>query len=153
MLKPIKLTKNPLDPQAHKRAVKEGLKSEAALVLLDFEKTTGTWQDEPGFDTTEDGEYSIVVGTDDENYTRVDEGTRPHVIVAKGKALAFSTGGSPKTRPRVISSSGGSKGSGVVFTKRVSHPGTDARDFSTVIAEKAGKDLEAQILTRLDRVI
>lgn len=152
MIRPIKLTDNPLDPAAHRRAIKEALQAEAALVQADFEKTTATWDSAPSFDISADGEFGVVIGTDDENYQRVDEGTRPHVIVAKGKALAFTPGGSAKTRPRVIGSSGGSKGSGVVFTKRVNHPGTEGRDFSGVIAEKAGADLEAQVQIRLNRV-
>lgn len=152
MLRPIKLTSNPLDPAAHRRAIREALKAEAQLVLADFEKTTATWDSTPSFDVSDDGEYGVVIGTDDENYQRVDEGTKPHVIVAHGTALAFAPGGSAKTRPRVIGSSGGSKGPGVVFTKRVNHPGTEGRDFSGVIAEKAGADLEAQVQIRLGRV-
>lgn len=152
MIRPIKLKGNPFDDKAHRRAIGAALDTEADLVLLDFEKTVATWEGEPGFSIESNGEFERVVGTDDENYQRVDEGTRPHVIVARGKALAFAPGGSAKTRPRVIGSSGGSKGSGVVFTKRVNHPGTEGRDFSGVIAEKAEADLAGQMQIQIDRV-
>lgn len=152
MIRPIKLKGNPFDDKAHRRAIKADLDTEAALVLLDFEKTTAMWGSEPSFTVESDGEFSRVIGTDDENYQRIDEGTRPHVIVAHGKALAFASGGSAKTRPRVIGSSGGSKGSGVVFTKRVNHPGTEGRAFAETIAEKAEVDLAAQMQIALNGV-
>lgn len=153
MIRPIKLITNPFNDKAHRRAIKQALDIEAALVLLDFQKTTATWNDEPQFTAESDGEYSRVIGTDDENYQRIDEGTRPHVIVAHGKALAFAPGGSPKTRPRVIGSSGGSKGSGVVFTKRVQHPGFDGRAFAETIAEKAEIDLAVQMQAMLNGAV
>ena len=148
-LRPIKLTKNPFDDKVHRRAIKQALDDTAQLALADFERTTATWNTKPGFDVTDDGEFGRVIGTDDENYARVDEGTRPHVIVAHGKALAFAPGGSAKSRPRVIGSGSGSKGSGVVFTKRVNHPGTEGRQFADTIGEKAEAELAAQIAIRI----
>lgn len=148
-LRSIKLTKTPFDDKAHRQAIKAALDTTAQGVLADFERTVATWSSTPSFDISANGEFERVVGTDDENYTRVDEGTHPHVIVAHGKALAFGAGGSAKTRPRVIGSSGGSKGSGVVFTQRVNHPGTEGRQFADTIGEKweplLGIEMEQQL--------
>ena len=148
-LRPIKPTKNPFDERAYRHAIKAALDDTAQLVLADFERTTAMWSGKPSFSIEETGEFARVIGTDDENYARVDAGTRPHVIVAHGGVLAFPSGGSPKSRPRVIGSSGGSRGSGVVFTKRVNHPGTEGRQFADTIGEKAEAELAAQMILRL----
>lgn len=151
-LRHIKLTKNPFDDRAHRRVITAALDVTAKGVLADFERTTATWNTKPGFDISDDGEFGRVIGTDDENYQRVDEGTRPHVIVARGKALAFAPGGSAKSRPRVIGSGSGGKGSGVVFTKRVNHPGTDGRAFADTIGEKWEPLLASEMEQRLGAV-
>ncbi len=148
----IKLASNPFDDKAHRRAVKVALDTAAQGVLADFAQTTATWSGKPGFEVVDNGEFERVIGTDDENYARVDEGTRPHVIVAHGKALAFAPGGSAKTRPRVIGSSGGSKGGGVVFTQRVNHPGTEGRQFANTIGEKWEPLLAAEVEQQLGSI-
>lgn len=152
MIRSIKLTKNPFDVAVHRRAIQQALDTVASLAELDFQKTTATWGGKPSFGIESPSEFTRVIGTDDENYQRIDEGTRPHVIVAHGEVLAFAPGGSPKTRPRVIGSRGGSKGSTVVFTKRVHHPGTEAREFSDVVGEKAGVELARQMELQLGRI-
>jgi hypothetical protein len=50
----------------------------------------------------------------------------------------------------VIGSGGGSKGGATVFTKRVQHPGTDAREFSEVIAEKWEEQLPMLLQRAID---
>jgi len=148
-LRTVKLTKNPFDDKAHRQAIRTTLDEVAQGVLADFERTAATWSSAPGFDIATNGDFERVIGTDDANYARVDEGTRPHVIVAHGKALAFGAGGAAKTRPRVIGSSGGSKGSGVVFTQRVNHPGTEGRQFADTIGEKWEPVLATKMEQRL----
>lgn len=134
-LVPIKPKGRAVDYERIVKAVKDAMDEAAQECLEDFERTTATWEHKPAFEAVavSDG---YVVGTDDEIYGYVDEGTRPHVIVAKGKALAFGVGGAPKTQPGVIGSSGGSKGSGRVYVKRVNHPGTKPRNFTEQIHKK-----------------
>lgn len=118
-------------------------------VLVDFKQTTSTWQHDVPFTAsrTADG---FTVGTDDAIYGYVDQGTKPHIIEAKaGKMLAFSTGGSPKSRVRSIIASRGSKGSKRVFARRVRHPGTKARGFSSAIQEKWQGELPQLINERI----
>lgn len=130
------------DPRKLARAVANGLDGAAEGALIDFKATTDTWQHKPDFSIQEPSADTRVVGTDDDIYGYVNEGTKPHVIVAHGKVLAFpGSGFRPKSRVKVIGSNKGSKGSGVVFTKQVNHPGTEARAFDETIAEKWRKQL------------
>lgn len=125
-----------VDPQKLARAVANGLDGAAKGATVDFKTTTATWQHTVSFETTEPDAARRVVGTDDEIYGYVNAGTRPHVIVAHGKALAFGVGGRPKSRPGYIGANAGSTGKGTVFRRMVNHPGTTARGFDTAIATK-----------------
>lgn len=139
------------DPQKLARAVTNALDGAAAGALVDFKTTTATWSHRVAFQIDKGRPDRRVVGTDDEIYGYVTGGTRPHVIVAHGKALAFPGGGfRPKTRVRTIGSNKGSKGKGVVFRKMVHHPGTDAREFEDAIAEKWQTELPVTMQRAID---
>ena len=89
-----------------------------------------------------------MIATTDTIYGYVNDGTRPHIIVPRrARVLAFGTGGSPKTAPRVIGSQPGSRGGKMVFTRRVNHPGTEARAFDETIAKKWQREAP-QVLQR-----
>jgi len=73
-----------------------------------------------------------------EIYGYVDRGTKPHIIAAKNAPfLSFRTGYSPKTlaNPARTVSGGGTSSGPRVYAKVVHHPGSEAREFSKVIAE------------------
>lgn len=116
--------------------VKEG-------VLVDFESTVSTWLTPVSFrgqkiiTTSGIGIQVQPSGGGAEIWSYVNEGTRPHVIRPKfARSLAFRSGYRPKTRPgRIKSGSGGPSGS-TLFAQQVMHPGTEARDFTRLIAEK-----------------
>lgn len=125
------------DPQKLARAVANALDGAAKGALVDFKVTTQTWQHQPDFAIDEPSADRRIVGTDDDIYGYVSGGTKPHVIVAHGKALAFPGGGfRPKTQPRVIGSGAGSRGGAIILRPKVNHPGTKAREFDEAIAEK-----------------
>jgi hypothetical protein len=139
------------DPKGLARAVENGLDGAAAGALVDFKVTTATWQHQPAFDVSSPNEGSRVVGTDDEIYGYVSSGTKPHIIVAHGKGLAFNSGGfRPKSRVRVIGSNAGSKGGSPIVRPVVHHPGTDAREFDEAIAEKWTKQLPIVMQRSID---
>jgi hypothetical protein len=106
-------------------------------VVEDFEKTTATWDEEPEFHVR-DVRFRWSVWTDSEIYAYVDRGTRPHVIRPKrpGYPLAFQTGYTAKTVPRVIASRPGGASGPTVYAMEVHHPGTEAREFTATIYEK-----------------
>lgn len=139
------------NPQGLARAVANALDGAAKGALEDFKVTTQTWQHQPDFAIDTPSEDRRIVGTDDEIYGYVSGGTKPHIIVAHGKALAFPGGGfRPKTRPRYIGSNKGSKGGAVVFRPKVNHPGTTARKFDEAIAEKWQKQLPVVMQRAID---
>lgn len=139
------------NPAKLARAVTNALDGAAAGALIDFKTTTQTWKHKVAFQIDKGRPDRRVVGTDDEIYGYVTEGTRPHIIVAHGKALAFFGGKfRPKTRVRTIGSNKGSKGGAVIFRKMVHHPGTDAREFEEAIAEKWQKELPVTMQRAID---
>jgi hypothetical protein len=150
-LRPIIPKDLALTPAKARRAVKNALDGAAKGAKVDFRVTTQTWSHKPDFTIEKPSDSERIVGTNDEIYGYVDDGTPRHTIVAKaGGVLAFGPGARAKTRPRVIGSGGGSKGGATVFTKRVQHPGTDAREFSEVIAEKWEEQLPMLLQRAID---
>lgn len=143
----------PFDLAAFRRARDQALDTTAKWVKAQQEKTVKGWRDEPTFTIDSPRDNERVIGTDDERYGYVDDGTRPHVIVARGKVLKFAPGGTAKTRPRVIGSGAGSRGGAIVFRPRVQHPGTEARDFSETIGEQAEQELAKNMQREIDGVV
>lgn len=139
------------DPSKLARAVTNALDGAAKGVLADFKTTTATWSHQPDFAIQEPSADRRVVGTDDEIYKFVTGGTKPHVIVAHGKGLAFPGGGfRPKTVPRAIRSNKGSKGGAIIVRPKVNHPGTAPREFEEAIAEKWQKQLPVTMQRAID---
>jgi hypothetical protein len=132
---PRKLSVN---PQAMARAITNTMNATARAIQTDFNVTTQTWDDKPTFAIASPTPYTRKIGTDDAIYSMLNEGTPEHDIAPRpGGTLVFRTPFRPKSRVRYIGSNAGSKGGNVVFTRRpIHHPGTEARDFDKVIAEK-----------------
>jgi hypothetical protein len=125
-------------PQRMARAVENGMQAAAEGVRADFVATTRTWEHGVSFTISRPGAFRRVIGTDDEIWSMLDAGTKPHIIAPRrARALAFAVGGRPKTRPRVLNSSGGSTGNTFVTTRGiVQHPGTKPREWTDVAQEK-----------------
>lgn len=127
-------------------------------MLLDFELTTAFWEHKVKFEKLIDvsgAKVEILIGTDDEIYGYVNNGTKPHKIKPKGKGypLAFMVGGSPKTTPGKAVSSKGTLGTLPVKAMEVDHPGTKAREFDKQIAKKFEKKFANTAQKALDRAI
>ncbi len=119
------------------------LRKEGRKIKREYEKTTRTWKNKPKFEVIVGltrkggGEASVLVGTDDEIYGYVDEGTDAHVISAKrAPFLKFRTGFTPKTTRGQIGSRRGGRSGGWVQKKSVMHPGSKARRFTPTIAAR-----------------
>ena len=126
-LKVIKPKANALNVKELSAAVKRTMQQSADDAQRDFERTTAGWQHTVVFEQvpTPGG---IVIGTEDEIWQYQDEGTKPHPIVPRNATvLRFPAGGR------------------VVYTRRVNHPGTKARGWSTMIATKWQRELPLRI--------
>lgn len=153
MTKAIRVPKALLElPERLTRAVENGMQAAAQGVRADFVATTRTWERGVSFTITKPGRYQRVIGTDDDIWAMLNAGTRPHLIAPRrGKALAFATGGRPKTKPRVLGSSAGSTGSTFVTTRGVvQHPGTKAREWTDVAQQKWQDQLPVVVQRAID---
>lgn len=139
-------------PEIFERAIENTMTDVAEDIRIDFLVTVETWTDKPRFHVVR-SRYRRLIYTEDTIYLYVSGGTQPHLIVARNaKALVFYQGGfRPKTRVRAIRSNVGRKADQVrrVVPKPipVHHPGTEAREFDLVIAEKWRKQFP-QIMQR-----
>ena len=144
LVKEIKPSKMKVDAMALELV--KGMREVGKGIQKDFEKTTKTWKHKPKFVQTFAIKPGVgpelLVGTDDEIYRYVDEGTKPHLIFAgiytgksNKKALAFPSKFTAKTKPGVIGSTAGSSGGDMVVRPYVSHPGNKPRHFDKEIAK------------------
>lgn len=106
-----------------------------------FQKTTATWKHKVKWRTRTVVNSRLsytAVGTDDDIYRFVSEGTKAHDIRPRNKSrLSFRSGYKAKTRRRSLSSgSGGASGAWVSTKKTIKHPGTEAREFAEEVADK-----------------
>lgn len=130
------------------------MREAAKAVKVDYELTVKGWEHPVEFAVEEQGDGSITVTTDDRIWKMVNEGTRPHIIVAKnGKALAFGAGGRPKTSPGRLTSGGGSKGGAVIIRPRVNHPGTAPRNFTALIMKRWKRGVQPFIRSAIEEVL
>lgn len=144
------------------KAMERALDKTGKAMIRDFKRTVATWEDKPAFSILSRSYkigrrgVSITVGTRDKIYRYVSRGTPPHIIrPRKAAALAFPGKFTPKTAPGRFLSKPGSRGGETVFAKEVRHPGTEARKFEELVAERHRKlgTLEKNIQTEWDKLI
>lgn len=154
---PIKPKRPIVNAAALAAGIKDATEKAKEGVKADFQKTTATWQHQPVWYVTRRG-TDWFIGTKDEIYGYVDQGTAPHLIKSKyppkGR-LRFRVGGfRAKSRPGYIASYAGAKASGKqVFPKVVHHPGTKAREFSKKIRVKWEKEFAKMMRAAIKKAI
>jgi len=118
---------------------------------------TRTWKHRVEFKTQvlseSTGGARLSVGTTDNVFAYVNEGTRAHWIRPKtrGGRLAFNTKFSPKSLPNSLQAFKGSSGPPVGFATEVWHPGTKARHFDVVAAKQAETEGSKAVLDEINR--
>jgi hypothetical protein len=153
--KPIKPTT--LKKEAMVKAINDELQKTSKDILFDFEATAWNWKHKVKF-TREvsigPNSADILVGTDDEIYGYVDQGTKMHTIQPKKKGgyLAFKVGGSPKTMPGVMVSGAGNPGTKQVFAKKVRNKIT-ARRFSKTIQKEWDKKFKNRMEKAMNEAV
>ena len=138
-----------------RKAVEHEAKMIADEVYLDFLLTVSKWEKQPKFEKEVQvgpDEVAVLVGTDNEIYRFVSEGTRPHVITPKGPwPLRFKDTYTAKTLPGLITSRSGGASGGEVFAREVHHPGTEPRKFEETIGKKWQPKFKRRIVGALKR--
>lgn len=113
----------------------KALVEDEALPL--FEKTVQTWGHQPRFYARKVYHGYGVEVDPLQPFEYVNRGTKPHIIEARNAPLLrFTTPFRAKTKPNVIASYAGSRGTSWVSKRRVHHPGAKARNFTDIIMRR-----------------
>jgi hypothetical protein len=153
----------PIDLRAVARAIDDGLNEGIQMVDGHMRTVTFTWSNETKPKWKKDGPKTVggnrVVEykTSDTPFFWVNEGTKgPYLIPSAGAHPTglgpFQTGFIPKTRPRVMASQQGRRFGAFVKPKRVTHPGIEAREFTTESAKIMDNKLPPLIQSRFINV-
>ena len=149
----ISQTRRIRTPRGIERDLLYAFEDELKEAMQEFQGTTATWKHPVKFTIQRKSKGSADIVTTDKIYGYVDQGTRPHIIKPKrpGYPLRFNTAGfRPKTAVRQLGSSAGSPAKPPeAHAMEVQHPGTDAREFTEVIANKS----QARLKRRVDKVL
>lgn len=134
--------------------LKRELESISKDMLFDFEVTTYTWKKRPKFQklfSVGPNSVDILVGTDDEIYKYIDEGTKAHFVAPKNApALAWQTGYKPKTVVgKMIAQPGGAFGAYAFDARGHMVSGIKARKFTKTIQ----KSWEKKFKTRMEKAM
>jgi hypothetical protein len=114
------------------------IQEEGKAIKQDYEETTKSWNTEVTFEIKILASNSVKVFTLNKIYRYVNKGTPAHDITAPpGGRLFFMTPYGPKTRPNILGSGPGSIGTNLGVAQVIHHPGTEARNFSKLIAKIA----------------
>ena len=131
-----------IDVVAQRRAITNALTATAKGIKADFGVTTQTWSNKPTFTINSPSPFERETSTDHAVYSMLNEGTKAHEIrPRRSKVLRFPSVFRPKTIPGQIVSLHGARGGDAVFSRGVHHPGTEARKWDEVIAEKWDQQL------------
>lgn len=148
LFKPIKPAK--FNEKKVYAALEKEIKAISKDILFDFEVTTWTWKHKVKFQRlVQIGPSSaeILVGTDDEIYGYVDQGTKRHFVAPKrAPALAWQTGYTPKTVVgKMIAQPGGAFGSYAYDSKGHFVSGIKARKFTKTIQKSWEKKFKSRM--------
>jgi len=133
------------------------LRKEGQIVKRELEKTTATWEGaKPTFEiaiglTGQDAIVLIGPGGNPEGAQKwvwLDEGTKKNYpIVAKNAPfLVFQTTYKPKTKVKTFASRPGGSSPPWAQKKKVTHPGIEAREWSSEIVKRRKKPFTKSIL-------
>lgn len=112
----------------------------AADMMLDLAVATAYWKRDVKFKRVVEvrqDTITIMVGSDDEIYGYVNEGTEAHIILPVNyPMLHFKGTFQAKSIPGVLTSRPGSYGGKDIWSKGVIHPGIEPRNFDQALVDK-----------------
>lgn len=145
LFKAFTAKQNIIDDSKLIRELNKALDQTEKAIKKEFAKSVKDWGTPVKFETFQKGvvpqkfvqDIALQIGTTNQIYRYVSDGTKPHVIRPKrAKVLRFRTGGKSKTTVGRIPSRKGSPGDNPVSAREVHHPGTKAREYEKRIAKK-----------------
>lgn len=127
-----------INPITMRTLIQQAYRDAAQDAKRDLEKTTATWDERVVFQVSTPPIGGATISTNSKTFNLVsEEGSPRHLIYPKRAGrLRFTVPFRAKTRPGVIGSSSGSKGTTVIKTNVVRHPGFQARRFYEAVARK-----------------
>ena len=154
-LQAIKPGKMPTGEE-YAKVITDAILKSAGLTLKDLQSTVSSWSTKPKFDITitqQNGNYTVVAGTDNEVFGYVDLGTKKHIIRPKrSKYLRFQSGYKSKGRTGIIGSNTGGSFGDPVFAKEVQHPGFAGRHWSILIAKRRQVTITQEVSAAISKV-
>jgi hypothetical protein len=117
---------SPLNYEKYIKAIVEELDEDATQIQTEFRLSTSTWDNPAVFIIKKSGEYERQIVTSDENYARLDKGTRIRRVVMTQDFIAKSQPGSLAAR---------SGAGGVARFSKYPLPGIKARNFVKTLAD------------------
>lgn len=124
---------NRLNSAKYQQALEKALDKSARGTVEDMKAVVRGWNHAPS-PSVKKTAFAREVTIDDERWTWLDKGTKPHIIRARKRFLVFQAGYRAKTAPGRLSSTGGGASGPTVFAKVVRHPGIKARNWTQRLA-------------------
>lgn len=115
-----------LDPEQYIKSIVAELDEDALQIKTNFDLSTATWADRPVFDIKKTGEYERQISTYNENYARLNKGTRVRYVIMTPDFIAKS---------QANSLSAGSGRGGVLRHTNTPRPGIKARNFDKQVVK------------------
>lgn len=121
-----------------------------------FGQSVDGWEHRVAFRGRRDmtGQHArLVYGTNDDIYTFVSKGTKPHEIKPKKKGgrLRFQKGHRAKTRRGSLQSGSGGRSGEAVFAGKVKHPGSEPRDFDKTVVKQVQPKFEGYVREEIEK--
>lgn len=124
------------------RLVRKQLSETIPALETVFRHTVDGWEHKPQFKGTQKITRNSITmrvgpsGPHADQYALVNSGSPPHTIQSqRGRLLRFQRGYRSASRPRMLSSRAKSRFGPYVQAAQVHHPGFEAREFDSAIAE------------------
>lgn len=129
-----------------KRSIAARMRRVADQAEKAFAASAAGWNPPVDFTSSGDPMSEMIIATNDARFKWVDDGVRPHTIMARNrKRMAFPGTYQAKTTPGRVLRGSGRYGGGMVYARIVRHPGIRARNISKRIAEQTQRNVEREV--------
>jgi hypothetical protein len=134
------------------KSTQQAVKKENEKTIRALKQATAQWKKPAEFETVETDDGATIM-TEDQRYTWVDEGTKPHAILPKkSRFLRFRPGDG--VRNEIARRQSMAAASDVaVYAKAVQHPGIRPRNITERVMLRREKDIVKAIEDAVEKAI